>query len=468
MVASSRIYLYIQLPWLHYVIIVGSVILVVTTFGIFMICFGSTDEDDMSSTMSSVDSEINGSSGICPLCSPCFGNVKTNEENVPLQPIPPSSGPRSGLQRKGGGRRRIGESYEAGREGYFNRGGNPIINGSGSVTGSTVPVIIQPPQQSVQQPLSHLSNQLSMIRIQPAHLDTAAHEAIRRGAVSLPTVIPDLLAENDKDLGQLYFSISYDVFKYVLKILIIGADRLPAKDMFGTSDPYVKVYMLPDKNPKFKTKVKHRNLKPKWNELFTFQDVIRDTLADKKLVMEVYDYDRFSKDDEIGLVELPLGDTALQVDPVEFSKDLMPYKNPKGWLGDLLISLCYKPISGSLLVIIMKCCKLKHMDITGKSDPYVKVYLKIAGRRTMKKKTTVKEKCLDPVWNEVMQFDVASSQTHNIELVFTIMDWNKRFPNKLIGRVKIGPRSMGTSIAHWSDMMNAPRKPVAMWHAIHK
>ncbi len=42
-------------------------------------------------------------------------------------------------------------------------------------------------------------------------------------------------------------------------------------DMGGTSDPYVKVYMLPDKKKKFETKVQRKNLCPVFNETFIFK-----------------------------------------------------------------------------------------------------------------------------------------------------------------------------------------------------
>lgn len=41
-------------------------------------------------------------------------------------------------------------------------------------------------------------------------------------------------------------------------------------DIGGTSDPYVKVYLLPDKNKKFETKVHRKTLDPVFNESFKF------------------------------------------------------------------------------------------------------------------------------------------------------------------------------------------------------
>lgn len=52
---------------------------------------------------------------------------------------------------------------------------------------------------------------------------------------------------------------------------MIQAEDLPALDMGGTSDPYVKVYLLPDKKKKFETKVHRKTLSPVFNETFVFK-----------------------------------------------------------------------------------------------------------------------------------------------------------------------------------------------------
>lgn len=49
-------------------------------------------------------------------------------------------------------------------------------------------------------------------------------------------------------------------------------------DMGGTSDPYVKVYMLPDKKKKFETKVQRKNLSPVFNETFIFKVLMSHTI----------------------------------------------------------------------------------------------------------------------------------------------------------------------------------------------
>lgn len=48
-------------------------------------------------------------------------------------------------------------------------------------------------------------------------------------------------------------------------------------DVGGSSDPYVKVYLLPDKKKKFETKVHRKTLEPNFNETFTFKVIHQHT-----------------------------------------------------------------------------------------------------------------------------------------------------------------------------------------------
>ncbi|CAF4315270.1 unnamed protein product, partial [Adineta steineri] len=69
-------------------------------------------------------------------------------------------------------------------------------------------------------------------------------------------------------------------------------------------------------------------------------------------------------------------------------------------LGELTISLCYLPNAKRVTVTIVKATSLKPMDITGKSDPYVKVLLLINGKRIRKKKTSVISNTLNRIYIE--------------------------------------------------------------------
>lgn len=74
-----------------------------------------------------------------------------------------------------------------------------------------------------------------------------------------------------ENLGRIQFSVGYNFQESTLTVKIMKAQELPAKDFSGTSDPFVKIYLLPDKKHKLETKVKRKNLNPHWNETFLFE-----------------------------------------------------------------------------------------------------------------------------------------------------------------------------------------------------
>ncbi|XP_043541368.1 synaptotagmin-1-like, partial [Chiloscyllium plagiosum] len=77
--------------------------------------------------------------------------------------------------------------------------------------------------------------------------------------------------KEEEKLGKLQFSLDYDFQNNQLIVGIIQAAELPALDMGGTSDPYVKVFLLPDKKKKYETKVHRKTLNPVFNESFIFK-----------------------------------------------------------------------------------------------------------------------------------------------------------------------------------------------------
>ena len=67
-------------------------------------------------------------------------------------------------------------------------------------------------------------------------------------------------------------TIAENIYNLTLFLLFfIQGKELPAKDLSGTSDPYVKVTLLPDKKHRLETKIKRRTLNPRWNETFYFE-----------------------------------------------------------------------------------------------------------------------------------------------------------------------------------------------------
>ncbi|GCB64029.1 hypothetical protein scyTo_0009759, partial [Scyliorhinus torazame] len=223
-----------------------------------------------------------------------------------------------------------------------------------------------------------------------------------------PSLLGDEKKEEEK-LGKLQYSLDYDFQNGQLIVGIIQAAELAALDIGGTSDPYVKVFLLPDKKKKFETKIHRKTLNPTFNESFTF-------------------------------------------------------KQEK--LGDICFSLRYVPTAGKLTVIVLEAKNLKKMDVGGLSDPYVKIHLMQNGKRLKKKKTTIKKNTLNPYYNESFSFEVPFEQIQKVQVVITVLDYDKLGKNEAIGKCFVGCNATGAELRHWSDMLANPRRPIAQWHTL--
>lgn len=175
--------------------------------------------------------------------------------------------------------------------------------------------------------------------------------------------------KSEVKLGRLQWKLDYDFQQNQLAVTVLQAEDLPGMDMSGTSDPYVKVYLMPDKKKKFETKVHRKTLNPVFNETFIFKVPYAD-LASKTLIFAVFDFDRFSKHDQIGEVRVPLNQVDLgQI--VEEWRDLTSAEvdaDKENKLGDICFSLRYVPTAGKLTVVILEAKNLKKMDVGGLSE----------------------------------------------------------------------------------------------------
>ncbi|KAL0829727.1 hypothetical protein ABMA28_003222 [Loxostege sticticalis] len=258
--------------------------------------------------------------------------------------------------------------------------------------------------------------------------------------------------------GKLHFALKYDQEVEALVVKIFEARDLPIKDVTGSSDPYIKVFLLPDRKKKFQTKVHRKNLNPVFNETFLFS-VPYEELRQRYLQFSVYDFDRFSRHDLIGHVVLKgLLESADLQQEIEYTMNILAPPQEKKDLGELMLSLCYLPTAGRLTVTVIKGRNLKAMDINGSSDPYVKICLICQGKRIKKKKTTVKKNTLSPVYNEALVFDLPADNVFDVTIG----------PNELIGCTAIGSTLIGIGRDHWLEMLDNPRKPVAQWYPLNK
>uniref|UniRef100_A0A182VVC2 HECT-type E3 ubiquitin transferase n=1 Tax=Anopheles minimus TaxID=112268 RepID=A0A182VVC2_9DIPT len=117
-------------------------------------------------------------------------------------------------------------------------------------------------------------------------------------------VAPDGQPRNDTSLAFLMHEPCDGT--YPLRFKVVAGLQLAKKDIFGASDPYVRIDVNQINGDatvlsKF-TKTKKRTLNPKWNEEF----ILRVKPTEHKLVLQVFDENRLTRDDFLGMVEISL------------------------------------------------------------------------------------------------------------------------------------------------------------------
>nr|XP_006200083.1 synaptotagmin-10 [Vicugna pacos] len=308
----------------------------------------------------------------------------------------------------------------------------------------------------------------------PAEVQTALKEhLIKHARVQRQTTEPTSSSRSEDDrkedvkvCGKLNFTLQYDYENELLVVKIIKALDLPAKDFAGTSDPYVKMYLLPDRKKKFQTRVHRKTLNPLFDETFQFP-VAYDQLSNRKLHFSIYDFDRFSRHDMIGEAILDnLFEASDLSREATMWKDIHCATTDSIDLGEIMFSLCYLPTAGRMTLTVIKCRNLKAMDITGSSDPYVKVSLMCEGRRLKKRKTTTKKNTLNPVYNEAIVFDIPPENVDQVSLSIAVMDYDRVGHNEVIGVCRAGLDAEGLGRDHWNEMLAYHRKPITHWHPL--
>ncbi|XP_071766693.1 synaptotagmin-11a [Centroberyx gerrardi] len=268
-------------------------------------------------------------------------------------------------------------------------------------------------------------------------------------------------------LGTLILAVDYNFPKKALVVTIVGAQGLPAVDeQAGSSDPYVKMTILPEKKHRVKTRVLRKTLEPVFDETFTFYGIAYSSLADLTLHFLVLSFDRYARDDVIGEAAVPLAGLDPSTGRVHISQNITKRHIQSVSRGELLVSLSYQPDTHRLNLLVMKAKHLPSMDITGLSgNPYVKVNVYYGRKRIAKKKTHVKKCTLNPVFNESFILEVPAELLADVSVEFLVVDFDRTAKNEVVGRLVLGGQSpMPMGITHWREVCDNPRRQIAKWH----
>ncbi|XP_076394089.1 synaptotagmin beta isoform X3 [Megachile rotundata] len=306
-------------------------------------------------------------------------------------------------------------------------------------------------------------------------------------ASPLGSIQPDLYQRRDgplylkarghgKSLGRLHLRFKYDFDRSDLHVHLIEAHDLAGSDQGGFNDPYVKLTLSPEVDSRKRQTQIHRNEpNPFFNQQFKFP-VSSDELQDKTLVLQVLDHDRFSRNDIVGLVKVPLH--LLQLDSPTSTEevwgDIERERKPPEQIQEVLLSLSYLPSAEELTVLIQKARNLFPPQEKETLDSFVKVNLFCGEKKVKRKKTSIRKATTSPVWDEAVHFNVPVNTLASSAIEVCVMDSSNEFigGNVIVGSCIVGPATGAEASGsqgkeHWLHMTQSPRKTIAMWHALH-
>ncbi|XP_017829931.1 synaptotagmin-like protein 1 isoform X4 [Callithrix jacchus] len=213
--------------------------------------------------------------------------------------------------------------------------------------------------------------------------------------------------------GSVHFGLHYEPGAAELRVHVIQCQGLAAARR-RRSDPYVKSYLLPDKQSKRKTAVKKRNLNPVFNETLRYS-VPQAELQGRVLSLSVWHRESLGRNIFLGEVEVPLDTWDWCSEPtwLPLHPRVPPYPDDLPSRGLLSLSLKYVPAgsegaglppSGELHFWVKEARDLLPLR-AGSLDTYVQCFVLPDDSRASRQRTRVVRRSLNPVFNHTMVYD---------------------------------------------------------------
>ncbi|XP_077197498.1 synaptotagmin-like protein 2 isoform X10 [Paroedura picta] len=278
--------------------------------------------------------------------------------------------------------------------------------------------------------------------------------------------------------GSIQFAIDYVEQLKELHVFIAQCKDLAEADVKkNRSDPYVKIYLLPEKYKlgKRKTSVKKKTLNPVYNEILRYK-VDKALLVSQRLNISVWHNDTFGRNSFLGEVDLDLGlwDWNNRENKQMIWYPLKP-RAPLAALelenrGEMKLALQYvphpvggkkPPATGEVHIWVKECSNLPILR-GNKLNPFVKCTILPDTSRKSRQKTRAVAKTTNPVFNHTMVYDGFKPEDLKEACVeLTVWDHNKLVKH-FVGGLRIGlgtGKSYGTAV----DWMDSTLDETSLW-----
>ncbi|XP_030360109.1 synaptotagmin-like protein 1 isoform X5 [Strigops habroptila] len=127
--------------------------------------------------------------------------------------------------------------------------------------------------------------------------------------------------------------------------------------------------------------------------------------------------------------------------------------------GCVQFSLCYDPAKKELQVHVLRCRELAEAK-KQRSDPYIKTYLLPDKSNRSKRKTTVRKRSLDPIFNETLKYKLEKRDLQGRALNLSVWHHDSLGRNLFLGEVEIalGTWDWDNTGPEWFSLQ--PRMPI--------
>ncbi|XP_018427275.1 PREDICTED: synaptotagmin-13 [Nanorana parkeri] len=204
-----------------------------------------------------------------------------------------------------------------------------------------------------------------------------------------------------------------------------------------------------------------------WEEalLFPLQEEDR---AQATLTLTLRNSDRFSRHQVVGEITLSLANVGIPFGTARWVDLRAPEKDVDS-TSEVLLSMSYLPAANRLIVVLIKARNIhsnQNNNLVGK-DLYVKVSLWHKSQRLKKKQSKRAKHKINPVWNEMIMFEVPSELLTEVRVELDMLCQEPGGgPSYSLGTCCLGSDQTATGKSHWQEMVNNHRRQIAMWHRL--